>query len=860
MATNPKPKSHDALARYRDKRSADRTTEPFGAESEHADETRRRARPLVFVVQQHDARRMHWDVRLEFDGVLRSWAVPQGPSLDPSVKRLAVLTEDHPIEYRDFEGVIPEGNYGAGAMILWDRGTYVPMEKEGEGFEQGKLLFELRGHKLRGVWTLVRTKRGGGKEWLLIKKPDAAAREGESALDPHSVLSGLTVQELASGSDRSRRVREQLETAGAVTASTPIPLSPMLCEVHEEAFDDRDWIFELKYDGYRLLAHKGPTGVELRYRSGRDAADAFPEVARTLAALPFDRFVLDGEVVVLDDDGRPNFHRLQRRAKLERPRDLARASLEHPVVYYAFDLLAFDGLDARPLPLEARKRALHELLPGSGPIRFADHVEEHGRALFEQVRKLGVEGVVGKRRDSGYVAGRSPNWRKIRFDRTDDFVIVGYRRAKGSRVGLGSVHVASHLGPTLTHVGRVGSGISEQMLGELRSRLDAIARPTPACELAPGATKADEDVWVEPQLVCEVRFREITEGGQLRFPVFLRLRDDKSAAECELREEPGGSERSYDGEDGDDQEHAAGETGESARAVVISNPDKVFWPASGRTKGDLVEYYRRIARWLLPYLHDRPLVLTRYPDGIEGKSFFQKNAPPYVPQWLATKTVWSEHAKREVTYFVCNDVESLSYVANLGAIPLHVWASRVDDLQRPDWCVLDLDPKGAPFEHVVRIALEIRSICQEIGMPCFPKTSGSTGLHVLLPLGRQCTHAQSRQLAGILGQIVTSRLPELATLARSLERREGKVYVDTGQNGHGRLIVAPFSVRPLPGAPVSTPLDWSEVVPSLEPGRWTMDEVPDRMEARRTDPLVEVLSPHVGLPEVLAKLATTLED
>ena len=839
----------DRLQTYRDKRSADATTEPFG-EGSPEDRARRIRRPLVFVVQKHAARRTHYDLRLEFDGILRSWAVPHGISLDPSVKRFAALTEDHPLEYRDFEGVIPEGNYGAGSMIVWDRGTYVPMEKEGEGFDEGKLLFELHGYKLRGTWTLIRTKRGEGKDWLLIKKPDGGAVQGEHEFDETSVISGLTVEELASGSSRAEEIRALAQEAGATRMKAPVPLEPMLCESQSEPFDDDGWVFELKYDGYRALARRDAGRSELRYRSGRNATDAFPDVRRTLDALPFEHFVLDGEIVVLDDDGRPNFQRLQKRAKFVRPTDLDRGTLDHPATYYAFDLLEFDGHDLRRLPLTTRKAALAKLLPGAGPVRLADHVPARGRALFDQVRQLGLEGIVGKRADSRYTPGRSPSWLKIRIDRTDDFVVVGYRLPKDSRTGLGALHLASHVGDELTYVGRVGSGFSEQLLEQLRETLDTIRIDEAPCV---GDTRSGtEDVWVQPRLVCEVRYREITEGLQLRLPVFLRMRDDKSARECELRDEPGLPLEEV--LDADDPPPPA----PVEHRVVVSNPDKLFWPASGHTKSDLVEYYRTIAPWILPYLRDRPIVVTRYPDGIEGKSFFQKNAPPFVPDWLVTKTVWSEQAEREITYFVCNDTESLAYLANLAAIPLHVWSSRIQDLQRPDWCVIDLDPKGAPFDHVVRVAREIHALCEAVGMPSFVKTSGSTGIHVFMPLAGQVTHEQSRQLAQIIARIVSDRLRNIATIARSLSRREGKVYVDFGQNGHGRLIASPFSVRPRAGATVSTPLHWDEVVEGLDIDRFTIDTVPERFGQLEGDPFRPVLDTQVDLQQVLGALAERL--
>ncbi len=856
------------LDTYRAKRHADRTAEPFGGAVTDIGDA---AAPRLFVIQKHAARRLHWDLRLEIGGVLRSWAVPRGVSRDPAEKRMAVETEDHPIEYVDYEGVIPDGNYGAGPMIVWDRGVYVAHIPMDEGYRDGKLLFELRGHKLRGVWTLVRTAGGGaggaddGKQWLLIKKPDGGSTlaEGMPEPDETSVLSGLTIEQVREGFDRAAQIRGELERLGAQRRPVDVrTLEPMLATAESEPFAREGWLFELKYDGYRVVAAAEEHKPMLRYRSGIDATSAFPEISRTLRALPYAKLVLDGEVVVLDDDARPNFQRLQKRALLLRGRDVERAMREHPVVLYVFDLLGFEDFDLRPLPLVERKRLLRQLLPNAGAVRYADHVEREGAALFAQVRAIGLEGVVGKRARSSYVAGRSTEWLKVRTEQTADFAIVGYTEPEGARIGFGALHLAAWQGAGLVYVGRVGTGFDDATLVALRRMLDTRTRDTPACSGAAPSFK--KQTWCEPWLVAEVRFKHVTDDGLLRHPVFVRWRDDKPIEQCVLEAdvppepaalpEPVAPAAPADDDvvPGDEAPEEVVTDGHSHR-VVISNPDKPFWPDDGLVKRDLVEFYRAAAPWLLPYLRDRPLVLTRFPDGIAGKSFFQKNAPPYIPSWIRTKTMWSEHAGREIEYFVCDEPEAIAYVANLATIPLHVWGSRLADLQHPDWCILDLDPKGAPFPNVVRIAREIETVCGEIGMPAFLKTSGSTGLHILMPLGRQCTFEQCRQLGEILARVVVGRLREIATVERHVPSRRGRVYIDFGQNGHGRLLVAPLSVRPLPRAPVSMPLRWDELREDLDQHDFNVNTVLDRLR-EVGDPMLPVLDIRPDLQAILGRL------
>lgn len=807
-------------------------------------------------------------------GVLRSWAVPKGPSLDPAEKRLAVETEPHPMEYADFEGVIPAGNYGAGAMIVWDRGAWVPHLDPDEGMETGKQLFDLRGYKLRGLWTLVRTKTAGetepSREWLLIKKPDEyATGEDAEALGPHSVLSGLTVDELATGGERAARLHTELDELGAPRRAMSVDrVRPMLAETAPDPFTRPGWLFELKYDGYRLLVGTGqaaggaaPPGVRLAYRSGRDATGVFPELARALAALPFDSLILDGEVAVLDEDGRPSFQSLQRRALLSRRPDVERAAIELPAVLFVFDLLAFEGRDLRALPLVERKRLLASALPAAGPVRFADHVEERGEELYEAVRARGLEGLVAKKADSPYRAGRSSAWLKIRADRTADLAVVGMTAPEGSRGGFGALHLAWCSGPRWIYAGRVGSGFTERELTVLSDRLeptlhDPPGEPPPALEPAPGGEvpRGGAHTWVEPSVVVEVRYKEVTEIGQLRHPVFLRVRDDRRPEDTVLE---GGGVEEHAEEPVDDGGVDTAGPGDPARPRLrLTNLDKIFWPEEGYTKGDLIEYYRAVAPAILPFLRDRPVVLDRYPDGVAGKSFFQKNAADFTPSWVRTEEIPSGDGDDPPTrFFVCGDEETLLYLANLGTVPLHVVSSRIGSLERPDWSIVDLDAKDAPFAAAVQVARAVHRLCDEIELPSFVKTSGATGLHVLVPTGGQMTHDQARQLAELLARVVAAELPDIASVARLPGARQGKVYLDFLQNGWGKLLVSPYCLRPLPGAPVSAPLRWSELGAKLSPKKLTLESMPRRLARQRRDPLLPILSARPDLVSALARLA-----
>jgi bifunctional non-homologous end joining protein LigD len=814
----------------------------------------------LFVVHKHAARQLHFDLRLEMEGVLRSWAVPKGPSFDQNDKRLAVRVEDHPIEYGDFEGIIPKGNYGAGAVIVWDRGEWVPLEDWREGLEKGKLLFELKGYKLKGKWTLVKIKKSE-RDWLLIKERDAWMKSPGDQFPEQSVLSGVTVEEMLAGETPGSRLRLAAEKAGAAKSRVdPRSVQPMLCEPADEAFTRDGWLFELKLDGYRLIASKSNGEALLLTRNGNDYTGVFPEVARAIKALPIDEFIIDGEVVVLDAEGRPSFARLQRRGRLTNDVDVRRAAVELPATFYAFDLLAVDDLDVRPLPLTTRKELLTQAIPKLGPVRLLEHIDREGEAFLEQVGKIGLEGIIAKKANAPYRAGRYGQWLKIKAESTGDFVIVGFTKPRGSRSSLGALQLGDYVNGELVYAGRVGTGFTDELLRDLGELLTPIVRRDPPCRgpVIEGLTtgvipETKTTTWVEPVHVCEVRFREWTPDGLLRHAAYLRARPDKRPQDC-VRQ--GTSTHS-------EEPAAAVAVAEPPpvpkapvrKTISFSNLKKVYWPAERYTKGDMIDYYRAVSRWLLPYLRNRPVVMTRFPDGIDGKSFYQKDAPEFAPDWMRTVRIWSEDTQREIRYFVCDDAESLLYVANLGTIPLHIWASRVGSLELCDWCVLDLDPKDAPFSDVIRCALALRQLCQSVALPSYVKTTGKTGLHILLPLGRQCTYAQSRTLGELLARVVLAELKDIATITRHVTKRGDKVYIDYLQNRHGQTIVAPFSVRPLPGATVSMPLLWEEVNESLDPKAFTIKTAIERMDRLTSDPVASVLEEKPDLAAVLERLA-----
>ncbi len=821
----------DPLLEYRKKRDPERTPEPFTG--------RRAGGGRLFVVQKHAARRLHYDLRLEMEGVLKSWAVPRGPSLRREEKRLAVQVEDHPLEYADFEGVIPEGNYGAGAVIVWDQGWYrlVKGEDPQEQLARGKLELEFFGFKMRGLWVLARM-GGKEKEWLLLKKADASASGDElTERYPESVLSGLTVEEVRDSSGKLSILRSRLDTAKARS----VDLSPgrqafMLAYSAERPFSSKDWLFELKYDGVRALASRRGEAVDLYGRGNRRITERYPEVVRALRALPAQSFILDGEIVALDENGRPSFQRLQARMHLTNPFDIERGRATVPVIGIFFDCLTVEDRDLRSLPLIERKELLKLLLPRRGVVQYSDHILEHGEAFFAAASEQRLEGIIAKRIQSRYTGRRSREWLKIKCQLRQEFVIGGYTNPRGSRAHFGALHLGLYEDGSLVYVSKVGTGFDQASLKTISKRLEPLR--TDRSPFHAGTPAGSGNYWVEPKLVCEVRFTEWTRDGGIRNPAFLGLRDDNRPEECRREKPP--------------EVKPPASSGERPK-LTISNPKKIFWPKEGYTKQDLVSYYEAVASFLLPYLKDRPLVLTRYPDGIEGKSFFQKDAPEFVPEWIRTESIYSQEAGREIHYFIVDDPDMLRYVANLGTIPLHIWSSRLSFLDRPDWLILDLDPKGAPFADVVRLARTLHQILERLEIPSYAKTSGASGLHILIPLGTRYSYEEARNFAKLVALLAVRIEPDLGTLVRQVRAREGKVYIDYIQNGHGRTIVAPFSARPLPGAPVSCPLRWPEVTARLNPGRFTIKTILSRLE-KNGDPMAPILKDSFDMARALSRM------
>ena len=871
-ARDPVPPAGDPLGEYRKKRDPLRTNEPFAPERKASARETRQGR---YVVHLHHATRVHYDVRLQIGGTLKSFAVPKGPSLDPAQKHLAMLTEDHPLEYLDFEAVIPEGNYGAGPMIAWDRGRirYLDGTAE-EGLVKGKLDFVLTGFKLGGRFALIETgSRQGkgtkedGKQWLLVKKQDIHASQRDIVTEePRSVLGGLTIEELSRRAELSDELSEAAAEAGAEQRETRVEqLVPMLCATEGGRLDDSERLYELKLDGVRIVADKHGDAAALRYRNGRSATAAYPEITRAVRALAPERVVLDGEIVAFDDEGRPSFHRLGPRIHAERPLDVLRVQAEVPVCYLVFDLLALGDRDLRGLPLRVRKELLQRVVQGKGLIRSLDHIESNGQPLFDFCEQNRLEGVVAKRMSSVYRPGpaRSDDWIKIKCDRDEEFVVLGWLAGKGGRSRLGALCVGSYGHDGLRYRGRVGSGLDDASIDALLPRLKALeAADFPGIGGIPAEAK--DARWVEPELVVSVRFQGFTPDAHLRHPVFRGVRTDIEPAACNAMP-PGealaapatpseDADAALDDSDGVDAVADAPRVPTRSRANV-TNRDKVFWPDEGYTKGDLIEYYAALAPAMLPFLEHRPVVMVRYPDGIRGKSFYQWNVPQGTPEWLRRTELRdsSDPDKREKVVFLVDDVDALVYLANLGTIPLHVLACREETRHACDFLTVDFDIGEHPFERAVILALSLKEILDEIGLAGYPKTSGQKGLHVLVPLGPGVPFEAAKLLCELFGQLVVARHPQLCTLERRVEKRGGKALVDIGQTGPSRTIVAPYSVRAWPGATVSTPLYWEEVHVALDPRRFTLLTVPTRL-METGDPLLGLLDQAPDIARAVGRL------
>ncbi len=808
-----------------------------------------------------------------------------------------MLTEDHPLEYLDFEAVIPEGNYGAGPMIAWDRGRVRYLETTAEeGLVKGKLDFILTGFKLNGRFALIETgsrqgkgSKEDGRQWLLVKKQDDfAAKRDIIVEEPRSILGGLTIDELFQRETLAHELVQAAADAGAAQSNIKAEtLTPMLCATEGGRLDDPERLYELKLDGVRIVADKHAQAVALRYRNGRSATAAYPEIARAVAALAPDRVVLDGEIVAFDDEGRPSFHKLGPRIHAERPLDVLRVQGEVPVTYVVFDVLALGDRDLTCLSLSERKALLARVVQGRGLLRSLDHITGNGELLMNFCREKRLEGVVAKRVASTYRPGpaRGDDWIKIKCDRDDEFVVIGWMTGKGTRKHLGALCVASHGPDGLRYRGRVGSGLDDANINALLPRLAELATPKfPGVGGIPAEAK--DAHWIEPELVVSVRFQGFTPDAHLRHPVFRGLRHDIAPDACramppdellalhaaERANAPDGSANAPDGSEtsahgSETSAHVAAESeldasdaGTSTRVITptrvkVTNRDKVFWPDEGYTKGDLIEYYAAVAPAMLPFLADRPVVMVRYPDGIRGKSFYQWNVPQGTPDWLRRTMLRdsSDPDKREKVVFLVDDIDALIYLANLGTIPLHVLACREETREQCDFLTVDFDIGEHPFERAVVLALALKDILDEIGLVGYPKTSGQKGLHVLVPLGPGVGFEAAKILCELFGQLVVARHPKLCTLERRVDQRHGKALVDIGQTGPSRTIVAPYSVRAWPGATVSTPLYWQEVHVALDPKRFTLLTAPTRL-AESGDPLLGLLDQTPDIASAVAKL------
>ena len=834
-----------SLTEYGRKRSFDKTPEPA---------PRLESTPggNYFCVQRHDATRLHYDFRLEVNGTLKSWAVPKGPSLEPLAKHLAMHVEDHPLDYGSFEGNIPKGEYGGGSVMLWDRGTY---ELLGDApalqqIERGDFKFRLNGEKLRGEFALVLMRgRGKGNEWLLIKKKDADAQPGWNIEDhARSVLTGRTQQEIAENLPARATTPNPQSRAmpvGAIQAPMPRAVPPMLATLATHPPGGASWLYEVKWDGVRALCFIDESDLCILSRSGKRCDQQYPELSVLPRQVKASQAILDGEIAVLDEHGRSSFNLIQPRISVSDANSIAHLSRSMPVNLFLFDLLYLDGYDLRGVPLEERKRLLAEIVTPSDRIHVSDVFTVDGHAMLEAARANGLEGIVAKARGSKYEGRRSRAWVKIKITTSGDFVIGGFTH--GDRDYFSSLVLGLYDGDKLTHAGQVGTGFNEKSLKDIHSKLEPlIVKKSPFT----GTVKALRDVtWIKPELVAEVSFLEMTPDGLLRAPVFVALRPDKDPKEC-LRATENPSADVPPPASEQDQATPSGPfvpldspaevlVDIDKRRLKLTNLNKVFYPGEGITKRDVINYYDAAAPFILPHLRDRPLSLKRYPNGISEQFFFQKDAEDKVPDWVRLEPIFSEHNQDKIHYIICNDRATLVYLANLACIDQNPWMSRLGSLDNPDFALIDLDPtEGCPYSQIVEAAQLVKKTLDSVGLAGYPKTTGGDGMHVYIPLEPVYTYEQVRSFAELLSILVINQQPDLFTTPRTVSRRKkAKVYFDYLQISSAKTIAAPYVLRAHPGAPVSAPLDWSEVRPGLEPAQFNIHNAIERFE--RTGDLFE---------------------
>ncbi|MCB4791560.1 MAG: DNA ligase D [Elusimicrobia bacterium] len=820
------------LKEYRKKRNFAKTPEPPALV--------RKTEGFRFVVHKHRATRLHYDLRLEHHGVLKSWAVPKGITNNPGEKHLAILVEDHPFEYKDFEGRIPKGNYGAGEVIIWDEGTYTPvgtnmpssrpaMERRlARALSKGHVSIRLEGKKLHGEFYLIRLKNREN-QWLIIKKADEYAKA--QTLSDTSARSGKTLEDIANEKPEPQYKPAGLKVTGidfkgALKSPMPAFVEPMLATLSDAPFDRGGWAFEVKWDGYRCIARIDNEKVTLYSRNAKVYNDTFPAIAEAFKGARFNA-IFDGEVVAVDREGRSDFGMLQDYIKNQKG----------TIIYYVFDCLYLGSYDLRALPLVRRKEILSKILPVSGTVRLSGHVETKGTGFYHAAEQNGLEGIIAKKLDSPYLAGaRSRDWLKIKTQKRQEAVICGFTEGRSSRKYFGALVLGVYKDGKLKFAGHAGGGFDEEGLKEMYAKLKPLI--TKLCPFEHKPKTNMPVTWVKPELIVEVKFREWTKDGMMRQPIVLGLRDDKDPSRVVLEENEGLSTKKQFID----------------TKVVLTNLDKVFWPKEGLTKKDVIEYYWRLADIILPYLKGRPQSLNRHPNGITGKNFFQKDMERLAPEWAETMKV-SEGG--DITYLLCQERDTLIFLANLGCIEINVWNSVAGKLDKPDYVVLDFDPVEVPFSEVVEAVLATKEVLDQIGAPGFCKTSGSKGMHIYIPILPVYGFDQAKNFAHLINMVVKRRLPKTVSLERVPEKRKGLVYLDYLQNTFGATMAAPYSLRPREGAPVSTPLGWDEVNTKLNPLEFNIHTVPGRI-GKKGDPWKGMFKQMLDLSKTLDKLQKLL--
>ncbi|MBW8686349.1 DNA ligase D [Chitinophaga rhizophila] len=833
-----------SLKSYDQKRNFKQTAEPKG------DKRKTAGKEHIFVIQRHHASRLHYDFRLEVDGVLKSWAVPKGPSMNPADKRLAMQVEDHPYDYKDFEGVIPEGNYGAGFVYVWDKGKYELLHQDGRSFDkeadkeirEGNLKIRLKGRKVKGEFALVKMKNSDENAWLLLKhKDDYAVKEAYDSENytPQRIKDkGVREKEKMKGAGKKKSREVKRETKTAKDKSAPVKknsrsskaqrelFTPMMATLVDAPFSRDGWIFETKWDGYRAIADVQKGKVELYSRNHLPFNDDYPDIVTALKEFEHN-VVLDGEIVILKKDGSSDFQSLQN----------YKNSAAGNLVYVVFDMLELDGQDLKALPLIQRKELLKDVILqlNNKAILYSDHVQNNSDKIYTKAKQKGWEGIIAKEADSLYAEGRrSMSWLKIKIVDEQEAVICGYTEPKGSRKKIGSLVLGLYdENKELTYVGNCGGGLDGTLIDELYQKMQPLKQ-----KASPFKNKVKTNTpvtWVKPQLVCQVKFASWTTDKRLRQPVFLGLRKDKPATE--VYQEVAKSAKAATKAVSKSASVAKPKRDKdplvtlNGKKVQLTNQHKLYWPDEKITKGDLLDYYMDMADYVLPYLKDRPLSLHRFPNGIKDPGFYQKDVDiEAAPDWVKTISLHAASASRDVDYLVCNNAATLAYMANLGCIEMNPWLSRIQKLDNPDFLVLDLDPENIAFKYVVQTALAIKELLDQLDVKAFCKTSGASGLHIYVPTGGKYNYETCRLFAEYVAKQVQQELPDITSVIRTKSKRNKKVYIDYMQNSKGQTIASPYSVRPKPGATVSAPLRWEELTDDLAISDFTIGNMAERVQ------------------------------